>query len=81
MIVWIKANSISGRSNDQRFKVVEATKKRVIVESCGDDKIHAVNPSDICGFELSEQLTIMFGGLPVVMRNQLPASPYPCCRN
>ena len=62
MIVWVKANTISGRSNDQRFKVVEATKDRVIVESCGDDKIHAIKPSDICGFELSEQPTIMYGG-------------------
>lgn len=79
MVIWVKAGAVHDNPNNQRYKVVEATRERIIVESCGTEKVGVIKPSDIVGVELSAQLDIMF--TITGLKSSSPASPYPCCRN
>ncbi len=61
IIVKIKAKA-ADMPVDQRAKVLLAEFNRVIVELCGpiDHPVKVIQPSDIVGVELSEQLAISF---------------------
>jgi hypothetical protein len=74
MIVWLTPESVE-MPVQQRAEVIEATPDRVIVVMCGNDQPKAVKPGDICGVELSEQVSVFFKQCG--KKTQLPGSPYP----
>ena len=60
MIAWIKKEA-TGRPNDQRAEIIEVKHHdEITVRMLGDGSLLIVKYGDICGVELSENLSVMF---------------------
>lgn len=59
MVVWVRAQA-AGMPNDQRARVERIDGQKIHVIFLGDDSPGIVFPGELCGLEITDNLTIKF---------------------
>ncbi len=60
-ILWLDISADRKQPNKQRFKVLHAAEKHIMVQSCGDPtQVVCALPKEMCGIEIHEGYSIFF---------------------
>jgi predicted small integral membrane protein len=59
MVVWVRAQA-AGMPNDQRARVERVDGKKLYVVFLGNDSRGIVFPNELCGLQITNNLTVKF---------------------